>query len=82
LIVAESCPAASSTHHFFLACLDWILPFSNFFRRLGHLVAGLLTIRRSFLAIGWLPSIRMLHRIASLHCATSFLGLLTTVLTL
>jgi hypothetical protein len=34
-----------------LACLDWILPFSNFFRRLGNFVAGFLGIRLSFFAI-------------------------------
>jgi hypothetical protein len=29
-----------SVAHFFLTCFDWILPFINFLRRLGNLVAG------------------------------------------
>ena len=49
--MADACPAAASRPHFFLACFDWILPFCNFFRRLGNLVAGFLAIRLSFFAI-------------------------------
>src|SRR5262245_32980214 len=37
--------------HFFPACLGESLPFCSFFRRLGYLVAGFLTIRRSFFAM-------------------------------
>jgi hypothetical protein len=56
LIVAGSCPAAGPRHHFFLACLDWILPFCNFFRRLGNLVAGFLAVRLAFFAMTCTPS--------------------------
>ena len=55
VIVAGSCTAAVPRGHFFLACLDWILPFCNFFRRLGYLVAGFLAIRLSFLAMTGTP---------------------------
>lgn len=41
--------------HFFLTCFAWVLLFCNFFRRLGNLVAGFLTIRLSFLAITCSP---------------------------
>ena len=37
--------------HFFPACLGESLPFCSFFRRLGYLMAGFLTIRRSFFAM-------------------------------
>jgi hypothetical protein len=55
LIVADSSTAAASRGHFLLACLDWILAFCNFFRRLGNLVAGFLAIRLSFFAITCSP---------------------------
>ena len=55
MIVAYSCTEADSRPHFCLACLDWILPFCNFFRRLGNLVAGFLAIRLSFLATTFSP---------------------------
>src|SRR5260370_27923806 len=51
LIVADSCQAAAPRCHFFLACLDWLLPFCNFLRRLAYLVAGFLAIRLSFFTI-------------------------------
>lgn len=41
--------------HFFFTCLDWILPFCNFFRKFGNLVAGFLGIRLSLLAIACSP---------------------------
>jgi len=37
--------------HFFLAGFTGSLPFCNFFRRFGNLVAGILAVRRSFLFI-------------------------------
>jgi len=55
MIVAYSCTEADSRPHFCLACLDWILPFCNFFRRLGNLVAGFLATRLSLFAIARPP---------------------------
>jgi hypothetical protein len=46
---------ADSRPHFLLSSFDWTFPFSNFLRRLGNLVAGFLTIRRSFFGIACLP---------------------------
>jgi len=46
--VAALSTRAAGRCYIFFACFDWILPFCNFLRRLGNLVAGLLGIRRSF----------------------------------
>jgi hypothetical protein len=51
MTVADSLIVAGSRPHFFLACLDSILPFCNVFRRLGNLVAGFLAVRLSFFAL-------------------------------
>ena len=55
LTEAEPRAAASSRSHFLLTSVDWTFPFCNFFRKLGNLVAGFLTIRRSFFGIACLP---------------------------
>jgi hypothetical protein len=41
--------------HFRLTSFDWTFPFCTFLRRFGNLVAGFLTIRRSFFGIACLP---------------------------
>lgn len=50
---------SQSSLKLFLTCFDWILPFSNFFRKFGNLVAGFLTMRLSFFAITCTPSLRV-----------------------
>jgi hypothetical protein len=55
MATADSCMATDSRRHFFLTCFDWILPFCNFFRKFGNLVAGFLTMRLSFFAITCSP---------------------------
>jgi hypothetical protein len=48
--VADSC-----RRHYFLPCFERILPFCNFFRKFGDLIAGFLTMRNSFFAITCSP---------------------------
>lgn len=70
MIAADAWPALAGRGHFFLACRDWILSFSIFFRRLGNLVAGFLGIRRSFFAIVSSLSIRAARSIFILPTGT------------
>jgi hypothetical protein len=54
--------AARSRPHFLLMCLDRILPFCSFFRRLANFVAGFLAIRLSFFAItGLLVNVQLVE---------------------
>ena len=54
--------------YFFLTCFDWSLPFCNFFRRFGNLVAGFLVIRLSFFPITWSPFNQRFSLAPSLDC--------------